>query len=318
MSSLNRRQFRQTRLFAPLGMTKQPHQMTPLEFANSPRTMIHGSDVEDVEEIRSASSRKGETGLGGFHAGSPASASDRLRDRTMSAVEGYYHPLRVERSEFVNTPDDPGPDKLDASGWANTPRPSFYRNRIEDEGSISAIYDSPRDVKHYADYVHDALDRGGIPSATAEHFATRLDSEENQYSPGIPRGYVDIRRDEIPQEKRSTTLPGQIRSRIEHREDLHLSPSERFHQSMMARNPEAYNNQDSLFTTARTYTDDGWPKGEILVPSPRALPDEAAHAQARKEADERQRPWLERMEREDQGAGTPWKQKARHHGQEGA
>lgn len=237
--------YKQQRLFAPLGMMRQPHQMSPTQFANSPRTMVHGSDEEDFEELRA-----GRVGYedAGFHVGTPAAADERLSTRHMSAVEGYYHPVRVDRSEFLNTPERPWGDMLNPSGWAKTEKPHFYRNEIEDEGSVSAVTDSPDDVKHYADYVHDALDRGGIPSGEAEHFATQLDTEHSEHSPGIPRGRMAIERDDLPdQANRSTTMPGQIRSRIEHRQDLYTSPVTQFHRAMEAKYSDALSNQPSLF-----------------------------------------------------------------------
>jgi hypothetical protein len=221
--SLNSKQFRQTRLFAPLGMMKQPHQMTPIEFANSPRTMIHGSDTEDFEELRTDARAIGMEDSEGFHMGTVASADERMRHRTVSSIEGYYHPVRPDPGAMVGSKDrlikDEGTD------WEPEHFGHYYRNAYEDKGSISAVVESPNDVTHYADYVHEALGRGGIPSATAEHFATQLDNEHSHYSPGIPRGMMNVQQDEGTGVLFDGPRPG--RSRIEPRQDLYDSPSAR-------------------------------------------------------------------------------------------
>lgn len=188
MTALNPKQFRQGRLFAPLGMTKKPHQQTPLEFANSPRTMWHGAGYEHqrFSDLREEADRRYERdqslndGMSlGFHVGTLKAANERLD--VSGKGGGFLHPLRIQDGGFWNSKEeaaalDEGPDYEGFGAdmgvdWDMAAKPQYYKNRFEDKGSISAVLESPYQmdgVRHQSDFVREAVARGGIPNGQAE------------------------------------------------------------------------------------------------------------------------------------------------------
>lgn len=296
--NLNPKQFRQQRLFAPLGMTKQPHQQSPLEFANSPRTWWHASDSEDFEDLRSGRANPDDEEQG-FHVGTLAAAEERIHTRQQSTARGYFHPVRFQESSLLNSKDHPvkqtpfgtlGVDQGD--DWSDADKPQFYKNAYEDKGSTSAVLGSPDDVKHHADYVHDALDRGGIPSAQAEYFATRLDSAENQYSPGFPRSqFVAETTAESKEGWRALHGPRRLRPR----DDGLLDPVSQAHRALgMGKYERA--DQPEMLREADTYDEAGNRTGTVLAPAWGAVPPENRQmVEAQDEA--RKAPWYRMVER---------------------
>lgn len=232
MTGLNPKQFRQQRLFAPLGMTKKPHQQTPLEFANSPRTWWHASSQEDFDMLRADAIQfeDDEDGTGqGFHVGTLASAHERMTHRSYgSDTQGYLHPVRFTESALRNSKDDPygnsggryGADR--GEDWSAAPKPQFYENRYEDKGSVSAVLESPNDVMHHTDFVREALDEGGIPSGQAEYLASKRDAYGDTMSPGFPRSQFAA----VP------VGPGGVSRRLRPREDALDSPVTRAHRAL--------------------------------------------------------------------------------------
>lgn len=318
--ALNPKQFRQGRLFAPLGMTKKPHQMTPLEFANSPRTVFHGSDSFDFEDIRSDESQSfrrsdevdnwvaqqdpydleegyvdpDDAPNQGFHVGSLAAAEERMRGRTKSGLSGAIHPLRINPDSLIASSRD-NPLRDQGEDWNDEHHGHWYKNSYEDKGSLSAVLSDPgpETVTHYTDYIDDARRTPGmIPSAAGEHHVDQArrrtpDSpvpiqtpglRRMDYESGVPEGV------EVPSgfayagqhEMRSRRPPGRLYG---------LGAPE----------------QPSMFKNADTFNAQGERSGSVIVPDPRALPDEAARAAWDAEDNARRAPWEAKVAREWEG-----------------
>lgn len=263
MSALSEQQFKQQRIpglsDVPL---KQPHQMKPLEFAAHPDTMWHGSDSSDFEHLRGydVESR-------GFHVGTLTAAADRVRDRRHSREEGYVHPVRVE--DMRNTPKEAIPDQ--GENWTRRHHRKFYVNDFEDKGSASAIMPSADHVRHYADYVHEALARGGIPSGEARHFVTQTGEE---HSPGFSLRQWKVGSAEDP---RALTRRPPYRNPFD---------------------PSSGPEQHQMIVQASGFTPEGEHSGKVETLNLSAVP--AEHQKAVHELDmQRKQPWLDRMERAD-------------------
>lgn len=270
MAPLNGQQF----LFNPTTDVplKQPHQMKPLEFANHPDTVWHGSDTNNFEDLRRSRVGPSDGDLG-FHVGTLRAATDRLRSRKSSTFEGSVHPVRLAQ-EMRNSPDNPIDD------WGNDwddrhAEGYYYRNDHEDPGSISAVVESPHSssVMHYADYVREAVSRGGIPSGEGEHIVMK-GTGTVEHSPGF------------------SLKQWRLGSDGDHRNDR-LEPRPPYRNPWAGGEPT----QGEMLRSVSTYDPQGNWSGSTWAPEPSVVPpehraaDEAAH-------DVRQKPWVDRMLRE--------------------
>ena len=138
---------KQGQLFDPGTLPRAAaHQQLPHEFANDPRTWFHGRVMKEGQ----AKAPKGKSAEG-FHAGSRASAVQRLQDNKQrrgikTGMAGRIFPLRAtgdfeegfrEEPEAKKNPYQKGPGSIRHTDLAGADKGYRYKNQVEDAGSVS-------------------------------------------------------------------------------------------------------------------------------------------------------------------------------------
>jgi hypothetical protein len=164
MVDLNPQQFPGTeanpqgRLFSPLGMRKQPHEQSPLEFANSPRSWWHASDRSSLDMMRQRNLNGPVES--GFHVGPKDVALNRR-----SAPGNYIHAGRVNWDMVKNAGPDDRPIRDQGSNWNERHHDKVYANDYEsstEEPQPSIIFrdPGPERFKTHTDFVREAVAEG--------------------------------------------------------------------------------------------------------------------------------------------------------------
>jgi len=137
---------------------KEPHQMSPDEFASHPYAMFSSSHVPAEEFWTKPRFAKTDV----LHFGTEQAALDRHRHtavrpstpdkpRTTDArMHVFWH---VPESEDLPVGEDTAENDF-------TPGTRYYPNRVEDRGSLSMASNEPDKFKRQADYVREAIASG--------------------------------------------------------------------------------------------------------------------------------------------------------------
>jgi len=141
------------------GRRLEPWEQTQHQFTHDPRTWFHAR-IGD-EEIEPPEDPKD-----GVHVGTLQAARDRIRHLTHDGVwkqPGFsshtiydvprVFPVRIT-APMRNAPTDPINDQ--PAGW-HPHHNKYYRNQVEDPGSISAVVSRTQFLKTHREFVRDAL-----------------------------------------------------------------------------------------------------------------------------------------------------------------
>ena len=162
MPKLNKNQFTQAEL--PLGNVegpriKQPHQMSPEEFASHPFAVFHSTHLpaEDVRDPHARSSP-------GIHLGTDRAATQRHLVTGLMVSQPYTR--NASMHVFHHDPGDRVQRTTDNVANEYTGNPSrrklnsYYENEHEDKGSLSLVVHDPSRLKSQHDYVVEAIKQG--------------------------------------------------------------------------------------------------------------------------------------------------------------